>query len=198
MRSPSVVLLLAGILSLPAFADPVTYRIDFTGGSVKGTPLPFGSFTYDPNVGFSDFLVTWDGVTFDLTSSANAPELATDPATGCDSAAPDYQYGFIFVTQTATGCTVPAQYAWSGMYLGGSGAQFTLVLNVTKGLSAEQDLIGALVTSNVPVSPSMDSGVGDWSVSPESVPEPSSLTMGLALTLSLAGMILAKRFRRSR
>lgn len=197
MKGPIVGLLVAGVFSLPAFADPVTYQIDFTGGSVMNS-TPSGSFVYGPNVGFSDFLVHWDGVTFDFTSSANAPELATDPATGCDSAASDYQYGFIFMSQTATGCAAPAHYAWGSQFFGGTGAQLAFILNVTKGLVVAQDVIFAQVFSDVPQSPLGDFGAGGWSISPESVPEPSSLTMGLALALSFAGMTLAKRSRRSR
>jgi len=73
MRSQFVV----GILLIVAFAGPAakadmvdqtTYTINFTGT----TPLPTGSFTYDPDTKlFSNFLVTWNGTQFDLTSSAN-------------------------------------------------------------------------------------------------------------------------------
>lgn len=194
MRSLVVALLLVGPCALPAFAGQVNYQIDFTGASVMNTPLPFGSFAYDPAGGFSNFFVNWNGVTFDLTSSANAPALAADPATGCDSAASDHQYGFIFMRQAATGCAAPAAYAWSGQYYGGSAAQFAFILNVTSGLSVAQDLIAGLVYSDVPLSPPMDLGSGGWTVSPE----PSSLAMGLAAALCLAGMKLAGRSRRSR
>ena len=200
MKPLVVAFLLAGP-ALPVFAAPVTYQIDFTGASVMNMPLPSGSFVYDPDAGFSSFFVDWNGATFDLTSSANAPALATDPATGCDSAAPDYQYqyGFIFMSQTASGCAASAQYAWNGLYYGGLAAQFTFILNVTSGQSVSQDLISKWVYSDVPASPEIDFGTGGWSVTPaNSVPEPSTLAMGLAAVLAATGMRLAGRSRRSR
>ena len=72
MRNQVVV----GVLLVVAFGGPAakadmldqtTYTINFTGT----TPLPTGSFTYDPDTKlFSNFLVTWNGTQFDLTSAA--------------------------------------------------------------------------------------------------------------------------------
>jgi MYXO-CTERM domain-containing protein len=58
--------------------DATRYIINFTGSG----PLPTAaSFTYDPDTHtFSSFLVTWEGINFDLTSPASAPILtATVP-----------------------------------------------------------------------------------------------------------------------
>lgn len=162
-----------------------------------GTPVPWGSFAYDPGAGFSDFIVNWNGVGFDLTSAANAPALATDPATGCASAGSGHAYGFLILSQTAAGCTASAQYAWDGVYFGGSAAQFTFMLNVTSGLSVAQDLISAIVFSGVPQSPMMDFGSGGWQITESgAVPEPSTLGMLMAAALGLAGVKLAGRMRR--
>jgi len=196
MRSFLTALLLTGALALSASCAPILYRIEFSGESAIGSPLPSGSFVYDPDVGFSDFLVNWNGVTLDLTSSANAPQLASDPATGCDLAASDPQYGFIIMTQSAAGCTSPAQYAWAGDFLGGSYARLLFTLNVVDGLAAPRDLIGGLVVSNVPLSPPMDFAAGGWTVT--AVPEPSTLALGLASVLSLASIRLIRRCRRPR
>jgi len=53
-------------------ADTVTtYAITFSGG---GTIPTSGSFTYDSAVPqFSNFIVDWGGLSFDLTASANNP-----------------------------------------------------------------------------------------------------------------------------
>lgn len=58
-------------------ADAATYSIFFVGTP----PFPTaGSFTYDPDIQtFSSFLVTWNGITFDLTSAANAPVVSATP-----------------------------------------------------------------------------------------------------------------------
>jgi Tol biopolymer transport system component len=55
---------------------PISYRINFT--TLDGTAPTSASFTYDPHAPsnpFSSFTVTWEGKTFDLTNSANAPTL---------------------------------------------------------------------------------------------------------------------------
>lgn len=56
-------------------ADAVNYNINFT--LVSGTPLPSaGSFTYDPDTpNFTNFVVRWYGLQFDLTSEANNPGI---------------------------------------------------------------------------------------------------------------------------
>jgi hypothetical protein len=63
-------------------AAPVTYDMTFTGGFFSDSlnrEVPFapssGSFTYDPASGFSNFIVMYDGATFNFTAQANAPEI---------------------------------------------------------------------------------------------------------------------------
>jgi hypothetical protein len=73
-------------LGAPAQAAPVVYDITFT--TTLGTATPTGFFTYDADVGppagtFSDFLVTWRGVTYDFTEAANR----IDPGVGCGNGA---------------------------------------------------------------------------------------------------------------
>jgi hypothetical protein len=64
-------------LSLIAFSTANAsslYEINFSGA----TPLPTsGSFVYNPVTStFSNFTVTWDGLTFDLTTPANTPTIS--------------------------------------------------------------------------------------------------------------------------
>lgn len=73
-RQAVQVLLLMGIIASCAFAGPIAYSINFT--TTSGSPPPTsGSFTYDGAAAlgsqFAAFDVLWDGLTFDLTSSAN-------------------------------------------------------------------------------------------------------------------------------
>jgi hypothetical protein len=72
MKTPwtrAVLLSLASVCSLQATA--IDYTINFTNNS---GPIATGSFTYDAAVpAFSNFIVFWDGLKFDLTTSANAP-----------------------------------------------------------------------------------------------------------------------------
>ena len=68
-------LALLGALS-SAHAAPVKYNIQFT--TTSGSPTPAsGSFFYDPDVPvFSNFLVVWNGISFDMTAAANNPKFA--------------------------------------------------------------------------------------------------------------------------
>ena len=71
-----VLSLLAGFLGAAVFltASPITYNINFTNGSPNPTS---GSFQYDSagSGTFSNFIVLWQGLNFDLTSAANAPSV---------------------------------------------------------------------------------------------------------------------------
>lgn len=170
----AALILLAGGGAL--FADPINYTITFDApaGFSVGV-LPSGSFTYDPNVGFSNFVVDWADNTFDITASANAPALATDPPTGCDSAASDPQYGSLLITQSATGCA--AQYGWLGIY-DAQEFQITLVLEVEiTPTEIAQDEIAALVAFPAAPSPSFNETIGgSWTVTEVLLtPEPGSV-----------------------
>jgi hypothetical protein len=63
--------------ALPMLAAPIDYTMTFTGGyyGSSNTLVPdapqSGSFTYDPATGFSNFVVLWQGLSFDLTAAAN-------------------------------------------------------------------------------------------------------------------------------
>lgn len=80
VRTASILLALVTGGGAAARAGAITYNINFTG---TDDGLPVGSFTYDAAVpAFTNFLVQWNGLTFDLTSSANSPfdDGATGPA----------------------------------------------------------------------------------------------------------------------
>jgi hypothetical protein len=191
----AALVLLAGGEAL--LADPINYEITFSAppGDSLGV-LPSGSFTYDPSVGFSNFLVDWADNTFDITSSANEPALASDPATGCDSAASDPQYGFLLITQSATGCA--AQYGWLGIY---DAEEFDLDLVLEVEITPTeiaQDEIVAQVTSPAAPSPSFNETIGgSWTVTEESssTPEPGSVWLMLFGTLAVAAISIFRRRR---
>ena len=79
VRTASILLALAIGGASTARAAAITYDITFTSNG----DLPVGSFTYDAAVpAFTNFLVQWNGLTFDLTSAANSPfdDGASGPA----------------------------------------------------------------------------------------------------------------------
>ena len=70
-------------LSIPAYAD--NYTMQFT--ATDGIAPTSGSFTYDGTT-FSNFLMEWDGVQFDLTAAANSPTVNTTPNCGPGASGP--------------------------------------------------------------------------------------------------------------
>src|ERR1700731_2325351 len=86
----STVLLIPVFVAPGAMADSTSYTIHFIGFQTLPTA---GSVTYDSDLAnpFSAFLVTWNGFTFDLTSSANDPLILPDgescPLSGTTGAA---------------------------------------------------------------------------------------------------------------
>ena len=167
-------------------ADGVDYTISFTATS--GSPSPTsGSFTYDSSTDqFTNFIVDWDNVEFDLTASANAPTNFGAP-TGC-SGASSPGYGFLLMSQALTGCTV--KYEWIG----------TAVPVIPVGPIAEFDFFAVATTdsvdgifTNFPVPPgtALNQVSGDWSIAAVATPEPSSY----ALMLLGVGLVFVLRKR---
>ena len=82
-----------------AGAVPVKYTINFTLSIYGGVPVKpsVGSFFYDATTHqFTNFLVQWAGVQFDLTSPANNPVLTG--TTGCLNGATGPQATFLFLS----------------------------------------------------------------------------------------------------
>ncbi len=185
-----IALVLVGAATcLPALATPVDYHISFTISSVSGLSAPSGSFSYDPSAGFSNFIVQWESAIFDFTSSANAPMLAAAPPTGCASAASNHQYGFLLITQAASGCA--AGYVWSGQYWGqidptNGYAQMFFIL----GVGGAQDEIAT--DDFFPAGPAvMDFSTGTWAVT--ETPEPGTLWGLLSGALAIAAKGIRSR-----
>ena len=93
-----MIALLLALGALPALAAPLYYTIDSTILSTHDIYTPMtGSFNYDPTLtdSFTNFTVAWDGITFDLTSSANNPTL--DAASTCISGSTGAAATFAFL-----------------------------------------------------------------------------------------------------
>jgi hypothetical protein len=89
MRVPALFglasLLLCGALQSPA--SPVLYDVDFTAFDFMGPAPTSASFDYDASATagsqFTDFIVVWNGFTYDLTAAANNPVARNYNTSAC-------------------------------------------------------------------------------------------------------------------
>ena len=177
-------LIIAAAFSVPAYADTITnYTIDFTTASGSPTPLS-GSFTYDStNPLFTNFLVAWNGKTFDLTAEANSPTTAGSGCTG-EASTPAYGFGIMSMSLHCGGLT---SYVWSGF--AGQGTGGAGIFDFIAGTQVGDDFISAGgIGTGTPTA------VGHYSIQ-ATVPEPS--TMFLLGTGLLSVLGAARRKLRS-
>ena len=193
-------------VAVPALAEPIGYDIAFTysrysflgypGNPIAfGLGLPSGSFGYDPvSEEFSNFIVTWGNASYDVTTSANSPQLATSPGTGCTSADPTQSYGFALLTQNVTGCGGAPVFLWSGLYYGTGSSTFLFINEVEIApLTVLNDEIGGADTSVSDPSVYYEIAEGSWSLT--DLPEPGTLVTMLLGALAFAGVKAARRAR---
>jgi hypothetical protein len=181
MRSKILGLLAVGLLAGPmqAFAVPTTYTITFTTNAGGVAPAS-GSFTYDSTTAlFNDFLVSWNGIAFDLTDGANAPWLSGGI---CGFQGTGAALSFALLSNPSPS-TCP-QTGWAGLtQAGNTSADFGFF---SGGGQTDFIIIRRLTTSNGTAVFSN----GTWSISPVGVPEPGTLAL---LGLGLAGLGLSRR-----
>jgi hypothetical protein len=198
-------LLLFAASAEPTFADSTEYKITFiilsTGSPGENTAPPTGSFTYDPSIGFSNFLVMWDGLTFNLTAAANDPLI--NEVSGCNGeAAGGPAYGFSIMTQTLTGCSISTvDYNWAvgvGVFACNP-CNAAINIGVGSTFDTYDDFMHDTLFSVPYPGPGSDgetpgaNGTG-WDISPVStatVPEPSTI----ALMLLAVGFMFVMRKR---
>ncbi|MCC6540143.1 MAG: PEP-CTERM sorting domain-containing protein [Bryobacterales bacterium] len=171
-RHLALVFALFGAASLGSGA-PIAYTINFTGGS----PTPVGGFEYDSvTEQFQNFIVAWNGFTFDLTNSANM----SFGADNCSPGAAEF-----FGVLQGTGCN--PNLTWAANSLGTLAAIGFQAL----GPNTLEIAVGADGTGSSALPGFVDTD-GRLSVSLAAVPEPSAWAM---LVLG-GGLLAAGRKRR--
>jgi hypothetical protein len=184
-RNVGIIVLLALFGAPGASADIFTdYTINFTG---TGTLPTAGSFTYDlTNPHFSSFLITWEGITFDLTSSANAP--ASSPTLpGCIDGAADAEASFDLLSGDCQG--TPANPAWGGIALS-SGGEFRF-----SAIESAPPFQRLEVFSTVVGNFAADGASGPWTISAAVAPVPEPTSAILMATVLAIAFMARKRFR---
>ena len=183
LKKVSVICLFLCSVPFSAWADTITeYTINFT--TTSGVAPTSGSFTYDSTVqSFANFLVSWGGITFDLTAAADSPILF---GTGCTGEAATPAYGFAIMSQDVTGCPVTS-YAWGG---GLTPTGDTLFFQVITNLSIDE--IYTHIGGPLPEGP-----LGTWTITPTPVPEPSGFVL-LSVGLGMIGVLRQAKNRRQK
>jgi hypothetical protein len=181
LRSTIFRLLMALTLCGVAFAGPVDYSINFSG---VGTLPTLGGFTYDPSVGFSNFVVTWFGLSFDLTSAANAPSVSVNPPCSADPQSPST--GFALMSQSllcvATDIWGGDAHGFPNFFFSANGANKQVVIE----------------SVNLTIDPGLAAGNGTFTITAlptgSATPEPSTVSVLLgALLLAGARTTLKRR-----
>ena len=108
-------LIAAVFLAVTAFAD--NYVIVFT--TTSGDAPTSGSFSYDTATGFSNFLVVWDGYTFDLTHVFN--DGTGGGVVSGDCGLTGSALGFAAISKTLPLSCEPTQGGWTANITGGFG-----------------------------------------------------------------------------
>ncbi len=154
-----------GVVGLAASssAAPITYNINFTGGS----PTPSsGSFGYDSATQtFNFFTVVRNSFSYDLTGQANAPNLVGS----CDTLSPNATDTFAWLQ--SGGCR---PQIWTAVQSFGS-QQFmfgSLLFDLPNDIRLIQTRSASSSTTFVTN--------GNFTIAPAAVPEPSSTALMLA------------------
>ncbi len=159
--------------AIPAVAGPITYDMVFT--TTNGTTPAAGSFIYqdssEDHPPFSDFIVTWGGVSFDFTTAANSFSsggilAACLPGRNeCGDTTDEWDAGLLYI----------------GALGDSSHSASVLTLSFCAGTDCEQ-----LQAFAPPVTGESGGGFG-VEEGPESVPEPGTITMMLIGVLAVVG-----------
>lgn len=195
MIRAAIAALAIAVTAAPAQAAPVSYTINFvrTGGDTFAAPT--GSFGYDaaaaPGFRFSDFQVAWIGLNFDLTSSANNPNVSPGGACSADT----FQN-----LVTGMACTNPDPISGGVRWSGGAAELDAVFFQITD-LSSDKvpsSTSGQLfqirnLQSATPGTEFGSSGTLTIAIAPPTHAVPAPGTLGL-LAVGLAGAL----FRRMR
>jgi hypothetical protein len=175
------VALLGLLATVPVQGSIITFVVYFQ--TTTGSPAP-ATATFsgdDVTQVFTNFTVNWNGITFDLTSSANAPTIG---GTGCPGADSTPLYGFSILIQECSGAT----YQWNAATVSNGDSYFAFV----ETNSGNNFIFATVSLPGTPVA----AASGTWFTT--ELPEPGTLEMLIGGGMLLIGVGLIRRKRPAR
>ena len=181
-RPLALAVLLVAVFTGAAGASSVMYSMSFTEDTSFATPTG-GSFLYDPATGFTDFLVQWDSLTFDLTDHANNyPDFGS--GVGCVTGGTGFQNLFGDITGA---CGTPG---WDALVTDVSAGFYVCSKDPTlfggAPVLCDEKQGGMLTFGTVPLGQSLPLGqaYGTFTVS-EAAPEPAAIVLTFPALLAI-------------
>jgi hypothetical protein len=171
-------------------AGPVLYDLNFT--TILTPPPTSGSFTHDSSAAldsqFANFIVNWNGLSYNLTTSANNP---TEAGAGCTQAPTSATFfALLSGTPECTPATVPE---WLGE--AGAGHFFICEENQQGAGGCDNNQTGLLIAGSNAATGGNALGFGNLTIT--AVPEPSTFLVTLACGGVLFGRHYGRRKRRA-
>jgi hypothetical protein len=175
----------------PAHPSPIHYDISFTGGLPGPIPTA-GSFDYDPaSPSFTNFSVIWNGLTFDLTSSANNPDVIDSAFSSSCNGASGAALAFAMMSSDPCITSIADSSSWEAVSF--PALQAFLFFAQENDPVFLTDRLRIQLTADLG-DPEQERSSGGWSISAASVPEPPTLAL-ISLCLAILGWVERRRYR---